>query len=84
MLRQLGKNFDVSEDGSKAIQLVKNRSISGQPMYRLILMDYSMPFMWRSSGDTRNQKPPVCESAGSPTIHMLLDCLHYTIVHRHC
>ena len=34
---------DCASDGNEAIQLVKNRMSSETPMYKLILLDYSMP-----------------------------------------
>ena len=34
---------DCASDGNQAIQLVNNRLSSETPMYKLILLDYSMP-----------------------------------------
>ena len=46
-LRSLLSLFDLesdcASDGNQAIQLVKNRLSSETPMYKLILLDYSMP-----------------------------------------
>jgi CheY-like chemotaxis protein len=33
----------VCTNGVEAIEFVQNRAASGKPMYRLILMDYTMP-----------------------------------------
>ena len=45
LLQQFNLTAEVAIDGVEAIKLVKERLRKGQPMYKLILMDYSMPRM---------------------------------------
>ena len=43
LLQQFNLKSDYCNDGKEAIEMVKKRSKSDDPMYKLILMDYSMP-----------------------------------------
>jgi len=43
LLQQFNLKSDYCNDGKEAIEMVKKRLKSDDPMYKLILMDYSMP-----------------------------------------
>ena len=43
LFMQFNFECDTSANGHEAIEMVKARCSSGQPMYKLIIMDYSMP-----------------------------------------
>ena len=43
LIEQFAIKCDCCMDGLQALQLVKDRAASPHPMYKLILMDFSMP-----------------------------------------
>lgn len=45
VINQFGIHPDLVGDGIEAIELVKHRLESKQPMYKLILIDYCMPLL---------------------------------------
>ena len=45
LLDQFNMKSEICEDGSKALEQIRMRVSTKKPMYRLILMDYSMPVL---------------------------------------
>ena len=43
MCQELGTMPDICMSGEEALDLIKRRYKSGIPLYKLILLDYSMP-----------------------------------------
>ena len=43
LFKQFGVECDQAFNGTESIKKVRNLSESGQPLYKLIMMDYSMP-----------------------------------------
>lgn len=43
MIESLGYSADICTSGNKAIEMLGQRILSSQPLYKLIFLDFSMP-----------------------------------------
>ena len=62
MLKELKIPCQSSSSGEEAISLVKDRIINNKPPFKLIFLDYSMPF--KDGPQTAVEVLDICKKAG--------------------